>query len=295
MQAQRYVLITPARNEEKYIGKTIESVVSQTKRPEKWVIVSDGSVDRTDEIVRAYADKFGFIELVRAGNVGVPGKKDFGSKVLAFRAGYARVEGVEYEFIGNLDADITLNEQYFERLIDRFGDDEQLGVAGGIVMEPTDSGFLPQITSQNSVCGSVQLFRRRCYEAFGGYIPIQLGGVDAAAEIMARMHGWKVETLRDIPVYAQRRVLTGGATLMHTRFRRGLSNYILGYSMLFQFASSISRVTEPPAVLGSIATMAGYVTGMIQRRRRALAPDVIRFLRSEQRARLLSSLHRSDC
>jgi poly-beta-1,6-N-acetyl-D-glucosamine synthase len=290
MQESRYVLITPARNEEKYIRGTLESVIHQTKLPERWVIVSDGSVDRTDEIVNSYANKHNFIELIRAGSAGIPGKKDFGSKVLAFRAGYVRISGIPYEFIGNLDADITFSEDYFERVLDRFGRDDRLGVAGGIVMEPSGSGFAPQATSLNSVCGSVQLFRRQCYESFGGYIPIQMGGVDAAAEIMARMQGWAVETLPDIPVYAQRRVLTGGATIFHTRFRRGLSNYILGYSLLFQFASAMSRFAEPPAVSGSIVTLLGYVSAMIQRREKALPADVIKFLRSEQHQRLLSTL-----
>src|SRR5438067_1885691 len=59
-----YVLITPARNEAQFIESTIRSVVAQTIHPRCWVIVSDGSTDRTNEIVQAYAARQGWIELI---------------------------------------------------------------------------------------------------------------------------------------------------------------------------------------------------------------------------------------
>lgn len=287
---KQYVIVTPARNEEAHLEKTIESVVTQTILPQKWVIVSDGSVDRTDEIAVEYARRHPFIEFLRVGEPNRIGKKDFGAKVRAFRAGYERLNATPYHYVGNLDADITFAPGYFAEILRRFEENPRLGVAGGIVWEPTQTGFAPQRTSLNSVCGSVQLFRRVCYENFGGYIPMEMGGVDAAAEIQARMHGWQVQTFPDVPVYATRRVLTGGATVLHTRYRQGVSNYLLGYHPLFQMAASLQRIAQYPFVVGSVATLMGYGVSWVRGRRRSLPSEAIRFLRSEQMSRLGMSL-----
>ena len=290
MKQERYVLVTPARNEEAYIKGAIEAVASQTVLPLRWVIVSDGSVDRTDEIVLSYARRYSFIKLLRVEQSARRVQRDFGAKVRAFRAGYEQLNDICYQFVGNLDADITLGPQYFEENLKRFQANPRLGLAGGLVHEPSERGFAPQRSRKNSVCGSVQLFRKECYEAFGGYIPMQMGGVDAAAEIMARQHGWLVETFPDIPVYAQRKVITGGASSLHTRYRQGMSNYLLGYHPLFQLASCVSRMDRKPYVIGSLATLLGYGSLLLRRRERSLSRETIRFLRAEQMHALVSSL-----
>lgn len=286
MNQPKYALVTPARNEEVYIGWTIDAVVSQSVLPQKWVIVSDGSTDRTDEIVAEYARKYSFIRLVRAGEPAKKGQKDFGAKVRAFRTGYGQLAGVDYAFVGNLDADITFGPDYYEKILDRFRDNAELGVAGGIILEPYKNRFVPQRTSLNSVCGSVQLFRRECYESFGGYVPISRGGIDAAAEIMARSKGWAVRTFPEIEVYARRPVLTGTTSVFHTRFRQGISNYQLGYHPLFQAASCLFRIMDRPRVIGSAYLMLGYAWAWITSLDRALSRDVVEFLRSEQMGRL---------
>ena len=123
MQDLKYVLITPARNEEQFIEQTILSVVGQTRKPSKWVIVSDASSDRTDEIVKKYLDKYQWIELVR-----MPEHRDrsFSAKVQCFNSGYERVKDEDFDIIGNLDADITFGRDYFEFLMGKFADDPQL-------------------------------------------------------------------------------------------------------------------------------------------------------------------------
>jgi biofilm PGA synthesis N-glycosyltransferase PgaC len=289
-----YALVTPARNEESFIAKTIESVLSQTILPRRWVIVSDGSTDRTDEIVATYSQRHSFIQLLRAGVPAGNKKKDFGSKVMAFRAGYDLLRGVAYDFVGNLDADITFAPQYHEQILEKFHASPALGVAGGIVLEPYRNRFVPQNTSLNSVCGSVQLFRRACYESFGGYVPLRRGGVDAAAEIMARMHGWTVQTFPEIQVHSQRPVSTGGATIYHTRFRQGMSNRLLGYHPLFQIVSSLSRLADRPFVVGSACTLLGFAWGYCLVRTPALPDEVVKFLHSEQMARIASHLRHDD-
>jgi hypothetical protein len=292
MKELEYALVTPARNEESFIERTIESVLSQTIVPQRWVIVSDGSIDRTDEIVARYSQKHSFIRLLRASGPGDKKQKDFGSKVMAFRAGYSLLSGAEYEFVGNLDADITFSPQYHEQILGKFQANPKLGVAGGIVLEPYGDGFVPQNTSMNSVCGSVQLFRRTCYESFGGYVPLRRGGIDAAAEIMARMRGWTVQTFPEIQVYSQRPVSTGGATVYHTRFRQGISNWLLGYHPLFQIASSLSRLADRPFVVGSTCTLLGYVWAYSSGCKPAMPDEAVRFLRSEQMERIAHHFRR---
>ena len=285
MNRRPYVLVTPAKNEAACIQRTIEAVLSQTVLPKKWLIVSDGSVDQTDEIVSRYAGKHSFIELLRAGQ---NGRKDFGSKVKAFHAGYAQLGDQPYDFLGNLDADVTFKGTYYEQMLEKFDSDPQLGVAAGIILELVKKRFLPQNISLNSAAGAVQFFRKECYDSFGGYVPIRSGGIDAAAEIMARMHGWKVRTFPEIPVYHHRRVTTGGKTILNSRFRQGTTNYLLGYHPFFQLMLCLRRVLDQPYVIGSVCALSGYGWSWFRRSPHVLPDEVVKFLRSEQIARIAS-------
>src|SRR5271163_2486074 len=123
----KYVLISPARNEEDFIELTIKSVIKQTVLPLKWVIVSDGSTDRTDEIASKYAKQYDWIDFTR-----MPERteRDFAGKVGCFNAGFARVKDLDYDIVGSLDADISFDEEYFEFLLGKFAEDPKLGLAG---------------------------------------------------------------------------------------------------------------------------------------------------------------------
>ena len=174
-----YVIITPAHNEETWLGLTAESVVAQTIRPVKWVVVNDASTDGTREVVEDYAARHPFIELV---NIERARGRDFGNKVRAFNAGFERVKGLDFDFVGNLDADISLQPSYFENILRQFEADPKLGLAGGMVHTSLDGQFLSQNVALDSVAGAVQLFRRECFKQVGGYRAMPLGGIDTAAE-----------------------------------------------------------------------------------------------------------------
>src|ERR1700726_2907701 len=128
----RFVLVTPSRNEEAFIEKTIESVLHQTVRPVKWVIVNDGSTDSTGTVAERYAAKYDWIEVV---NRPVRKERNFAAKVHAFNAGQERLKNAEYEIIGNLDSDVLLDADHFEFLLNKFKDDPRLGVAGTVFSE----------------------------------------------------------------------------------------------------------------------------------------------------------------
>src|ERR1700733_1742060 len=122
-----YVLITPARNEAEFIAQTIRSVVAQTARPIKWVIVSDGSTDGTDEIVKTSAPAYPWIELIR---MPVRQGRHFAGKIHAFNAGYAAVKAISYQMIGSMDADVSFDEDYFSFLLQKLEDDPKRGIVG---------------------------------------------------------------------------------------------------------------------------------------------------------------------
>jgi biofilm PGA synthesis N-glycosyltransferase PgaC len=279
----RYVIITPARNEERAIEHTIRSVISQTIKPEKWVIVSDASTDRTDGIVQDYCKDYPFIRFIRSFN---NQRRNFGSKVAAFNAGYVTLTDQQYEFIGNLDADVSFAPDYFANLIDRFARIPKLGVGGGLIQELVGSKFVAQDISRNSVAGAVQFFRRRCFEDIGGYQALPGGGIDAVAEIMARQRGWLVETFLDLYVHHHRRVTSGAGSVLATEFRHGQTAYRLGYQPLFALATSMSRLPRRPYVIGAIAHSIGYSLGYLRRERVHLPRDTVKFLRAEQLQRL---------
>src|ERR1700690_1119179 len=200
MSQSEYVLITSAYNEEGHIGATIEAVLAQSIVPNKWVIVSDGSTDKTDTIIKQYAERYNFIEYIRREKTGAsPG---FASKVGALHKGYTALLGNSYQLIGILDADITFDRDYYERVISKLNEDARLGIAGGFIYERFKGVFMSRpLNTKTSVAGAIQLFRRECYETIGGHMVLPYGGEDWLCEIMARKNGWAVTAFPDIKEY----------------------------------------------------------------------------------------------
>lgn len=286
LETRSYVLITPARNEEAFIEQTIQSVVGQTILPRKWVIVSDGSTDRTEEIVRHYCVDHGFIELVSSCG---DAQRNFGSKVHAFYAGYEVLGDISYDFIGNIDADVSFAADYFENILRQFQQDSRLGIAGGVIMELIQGRYVSQNISADSVAGAVQLFRRQCFDDIGGYLPLPHGGIDCAAEVMARMHNWRVKTYFDYAVLHHRRVLTGGANIFRNKFRHGSTDFLLGYHPLFELFRCLYKTTQRPYVLGSLCSFAGFCWAAMTRQKKHLPDTCIHYLRKEQINKLLKN------
>ena len=137
LDKNNYVLIKAARNEEKYIENTIKTIIAQTVLPVKWIIVSDGSTDRTDEIVMRYVAQYNFITLViKTANIN--GQVDFSSKVQAIMMGYKMLARIDYSFVGILDGDVTFDSCYYEMVLNKFAQNSKLGIAGGIILDQYD-------------------------------------------------------------------------------------------------------------------------------------------------------------
>jgi biofilm PGA synthesis N-glycosyltransferase PgaC len=284
MNAPSYVLITPVRNEQEFIDRTIVAVADQTHRPERWVIVSDGSTDRTDDIVRRRAETLPFIRFVRRESAG---KRDFNSKVLAIREGAECMKDVDYDFIGNLDGDVSIAPEYFEQLLARFNEQPVLGLAGGLIYEDLGDSWRAQtLGTDRSVAGAVQMFRRACWEAIGGYPPLRYGGEDAAAEIMARQRGWHTRTFRDLRVQHHRRVGMEGQSALRAFYNMGWREAVIGYHPMFEMVRVLNRMRSAPVILGGLSHLGGYLSAKAWREPIGLPVDCVEFLRHEQMERL---------
>jgi glycosyltransferase involved in cell wall biosynthesis len=283
-----YVLVTAARNEDAYIEKTIQSVISQSILPRRWVIVSDGSTDRTDEIVAKYTAKYDFIHFIK---VDANSKRNFASQVKAFNLGYEQVKNIGYDFIGNLDADVSFESDYYENIISKFAQNPKLGVAGGNVFDKHGNKFKRQFISKSvNVCGPIQMFRRDCFEEIGGYIPIENGPLDIIADLKARMYGWEVKSFHDIKVFHHRRTGTERRSILSYRLHQGVMEYSFGSHPIFEVAKCFLRTIEKPYIIGSIFRMGGYFWAFLRRVKRVIPNDVVKYLRQEQLCRLMQVL-----
>lgn len=284
-QALTYALITPARNEAAFIEQTIKAVIAQSQPPLKWVIVSDGSTDGTDEIVKRHSAQHPWIELVR-----MPERHErhFAGKVYAFKAGYDKMAGLEYDIIGNLDADITFDAEYFAFLLSKFAENPRLGVAGTPYREGSTQ-YDYRFTSIEHVSGACQLFRRECFKEIGGYTPIKTGGIDLVAVISARMHGWQTRSFPEKTSFHHRNIGTANHKEhkeISAAFHGGWTDYTHGCDPVWQLCRSIYQMSRHPILLNGICCLAGYVCAMTSRAERVVAPEMIQFRKHEQRRRL---------
>ena len=280
----RYVLITPARNEDRFITKTLESMVAQTVLPELWVIVDDHSTDRTAKIVDGYTKHYPWIELVR--RVQDP-YRNFASKAHAVNAGLERVQSLSFEIVGNLDADVSFEPNYMEFLMQKFREDPDLGVAGTPFTQ--DGGYdssKDSFEGANYVAGPCQLFRRECFRDIGGYVPNPAGGVDWIAAMTARMRGWKVRSFLERRYHHHRTLGTAGKGALHALFSYGEKDYYLGGSPVWQLFRVAYRMTKKPVFTGGLALLCGYCLAAMRRMKRAVTPELMRFHRREQMKKL---------
>ncbi|MBN1550258.1 glycosyltransferase family 2 protein [bacterium] len=277
-----YVIITPARNEEDNIERVIESMISQTVLPDKWVIVSDGSTDRTDDIVREYLKNYPWIELVRMPE---HTERNFSAKVNAFNEGYAKIKGLNYDVIGNLDADISFGSDYFEFLLTKFCDDLTIGCAGTPFVED-GKHYDYRYTNIEHVSGACQLFRKECFEDIGGYIPINGGGIDWVAVTTARMKGWKTRTFTEKTCLHHRKMGTGNISPIMTWFKTGKRDYFLGNHPFWEIFRTLYQMTKKPYIFGGILLLTGYAWNCLCRMERPISKDLLKFIRNEQMERL---------
>ena len=289
MDRLQYAVITPARNEEAYIEKTIQSVISQTILPVKWVIISDGSTDRTEEIVQQYLVGNPWIELIR-----MPEHSDrnFAEKVHCVNTAYKNIQSLVFDIIVNLDADVSFENDYFEFLLGKFAENPDLGVAGTPFLQGSFS-YDYRFTNIEHVTGCCQLFRCKCFEDIGGYTPFKGGGIDWIAVTTARMHGWKTRTFMGKIYFHHRRFSSADASSITAMFRYGAKDYFLGGHPLWEFFRAIYQMKNCPYIIGSLALCVGYIWAFLSRHEKPVSKELIQFHRHEQMERLRNILFKT--
>ncbi|MBN7795244.1 glycosyltransferase family 2 protein [Parahaliea mediterranea] len=281
-----FVLLTAAKNEEKYIGLALESVVRQSVHPLAWYIVDDGSTDSTPHVVERYALAYPFIHLLHNQS---GGERSFGAQYRAITMAYqtARKSGLDYDFVGMHDADIALQStDYFKNLLAAFTADSSLGVAGGYIFEKNHGRWRSRpANSPQAVAGGLQMFRRRCFEDIGGYTPLRFGGEDWLAQIEAKRFGWHIRALTTLAAFHHRPTSSADGRLRGL-VRLGMMDASFGSHPVFEILKCARRYREKPYVIASLIRFYGYVRGSMSMDTPLLPPETVDYLRREQKLRL---------
>ena len=274
-----YVLATAARDEGQYIRRCIESVISQSVLPCKWVIVSNGSTDNTENIVNEYAKDYQFIQLIKK----EPNQKmkGFANKVLALNAGIELLKGLDYFLIGHIDADITVGKDYYEIMLNKFKNNSRLGIAGGYIFEEENGAYRCRSSnSPSSVAGGIQLFNRKCYQDIGGLKIMPMGGEDWLGEIQARMHGWEVKAFPEVHVFHHKSgFLKRG--MIREAIRGGTMDFTMGTHPLFEVFKCIRRIKKKPYFIFAIIRFYGFLRSYFIVQERHVTRKTMIFIRNE--------------
>lgn len=278
-----YVVITPARNEERVIELTLRSMVVQTVVPLKWVIVDDGSTDATSEIVERYASRYDWITLIHRPP---HEKREFASKVHSFNAGFELVKDLPYDIIANLDADLTFDADFFEFLLKKFEEMPQLGVAGTHYTEESYSSITDSYQGDTFVNGCMQLFRRECFDEIGGYVPSPGGGIDWIAVTTARMRGWTTRAFSEKMFFHNRAAGTGESNLFDAAVKGGKRDYLQGNHPLWEFFRCIYKMKSKPYLVNGVVVWLGYMWSWMTGVERPISHELLVFNRNEEMEKL---------
>lgn len=288
---RRYCLITPCRDEAAYARRSLDSVVGQSVAPTKWIIVDDGSTDDTPQILAEYAAKYPFIEIVTRKD---RGKRAVGPGVIdAFYAGYERIRPSDYDYVCKLDLDLDLPPRYFERLMELMEADPRLGTVSGKPYFEENGQLVSEKCGDEMSVGMTKFYRTRCFEQIGGFVrQVMWDGIDCHR---ARMLGWKAASLdEEVIRFIHLRPMGSSQKGIYTgRMRHGYGQYFMGTGLLYMTASSVFRLTHPPAVTGAAAMWWGYAKSRLKREARYDDEEFRKFLRRYQLACLIKGKARA--
>jgi glycosyltransferase involved in cell wall biosynthesis len=277
------------RNEEKYVTATLESVISQTNHPLEWVIVDDGSTDRSAEIVSSYSQRHPWIRLVHAENT-VERRRARGGRIVdLIYYGLDNIEAADFDFIVKLDCDVSFNNRFFETILEAFRNNPRLGISSGISFALNNGVLEEEKSAPGHTLGAAKVYRRQCFADIGGLVPNM--GWDGIDEIKARMNGWEAWPLRGLIVVHHR---PEGAALgfLASGVERGKGSYFMGYHPVFLIARAFRRMLRPSLIPDGVGMLAGYFGAVLRGEPRMPDADFIRFVRKNQIRKL--TLRRSD-
>lgn len=279
-----YIIISPVKNEAEYLPNTIQSVLSQTVRPTLWIIVNDGSTDRTEQIVEMAAKQHEWIKAVHRENWGA--RHAGGGVAEAFYAGFKLLENAQWQYLVKMDGDVTFEADYFERCLRRFAEQPQLGIGGGLICNLVKGELVPEskVDPVFHVRGATKIYRRECWDGIGGIVPAT--GWDTVDELKANMLGWSTRTFSDIEIVHHRPAGAAYGTWPNW-VKNGRANYAAGYHPVFMLLKCLSRVFKKPYGIAALGLWIGFCGAHLKRVWRVSDPAVMRYFRDQQVRRLL--------
>jgi len=275
----KYIIISPVRNEEDFVEKTLKSVINQTVKPDEWIIVNDGSTDRTAEIIDNYIEKHDWIKKIDLDDRGYyyPGT----GVINVVRTGFEQISKNDWDFVVKLDCDVTIEKDYFEKILNEFSQNPKMGIASGAIYFIDGEKITKEIVQHDIPWGASKIYRRECFTEINGWEPIP--GWDLADVLSAQMKGWETRSFDEYKILhyritgSRRKGLTGG------KFLWGRFQYRYGYSPYYIFLKSIYRLGDKPIIISGISIFAGYLYAAITREKRIYKKDMRKFLRKKQR------------
>lgn len=290
--ARRYALISPCRNEARFIKTTLDSVISQSELPALWVIVDDGSTDETMDILMQYSAQYPWIKVVAKPD---RGHRAVGPGVIeAFYVGLEALCLSEFDFICKLDVDLDLPPRYFEILMGRMQADPRLGSASGKPYYRSATGaWVSEKCGDEMSVGMTKFYRTSCFQDIGGFVrEVMWDGIDCHK---ARQRGWVVRSWDepDLQFHHLRPMGASDNNILTGRARHGFGQYFMRSDPLYFSATAVFRMTRPPYVIGGLAMLYGYARAWWSGARQLDDPELCDFIRAYQRQALLGGKART--
>lgn len=280
-------IVSPVRDEETTIRRTLDCLQAQTVRPALWVIVDDGSKDRTPSILEKAARECSWIRWVARED---RGHRAVGKGVVeAFYTGLQAID-VPYDYIGKLDGDVVLSPTYIERIMERFHADPKLAAASGKIFQRRGEHLVEEFMIDGMVAGAFKIYRRAVFEEIGGFVPEVMW--DGIAFHRTRMAGYRTASFPDpeLRIEELRPLGTSEGSVYRGRLRHGRGQWFMGSTLLYVVASGIFRMRERPYVIGGLLIIAGYIAAALSRARRYEHPGFRADLHRWQWQRLWGAL-----
>jgi biofilm PGA synthesis N-glycosyltransferase PgaC len=290
VNAEQLLVVSPVHNEAEHLDRTAAAVAAQERPPDRWIVVDDGSTDATAAIARRWAAELPFMRVIAAPQVPVADGQDrlaLAKEARAFNLGLTAAGWQDFTHIGKLDGDVELPPRWFATLLERFGTDSRLGIAGGRLAEPMPAGWELIPIPAHHVHGAVKLYRRECLTAIGGVR--ECLGWDTIDETYARMHGHTTWSWGDLVARHHRHWASAGGRL-RGRARHGECAWILHYSVPWTLLRTLKLARARPAGISCIAFAYGYARAAARRTPQVPDPEFRHFTRRELRSRIAAAL-----
>jgi len=280
----KYYVVIPAYNEQEFIKKTLDSLLSQTVLPQLIVVVNDNSTDATPKIVSQYIEQHSFISLINKQSTAIhlPGSK----VIRAFETGFNTLDD-NYDFIVKLDADLILPNNYFEKVIEYFNSDPQIGMVGGVALiEKNGTWIVESLTDVDHIRGAFKAYRKETFKQIGGLKPAM--GWDTVDELLCKFYNWTVKV--DTTLQIKHLKPTGAVYDTSARYKQGGAFYALGYGFWITLIASAKLALRKGKPLLFLDYIKGYYKAKNEGKQKLVTPEQEKFIRKYRWSKIKQKL-----